>query len=163
MASNAEVEVTALEAGVCLDLVRSRRRGRIAVGVSQRPEWFAINYVLDADTVVFCTAEAATLGTNLAPKDVTLQVTGYDIERGSRWRVVLKGCAEEVSTYDVLDAETLMLFPWTPIPKLHFGQFRPTEVVGYRFQDARILRRQQAGNAARSAHNDGGTYSDAVL
>ena len=53
---------TVLDTHTCLQLLRTREVGRLAVSSADHPDIFPINYVLDRGTVVFRTAE----GTKLA-------------------------------------------------------------------------------------------------
>ena len=54
--------MTVLDTHMCLDLLRRREVGRLAVSITDHPDIFPINDVVDRGTVVFRTAE----GTKLA-------------------------------------------------------------------------------------------------
>ena len=158
----AAAELTGLDAGACLELLRTQRRGRIALDVGRRLEWLATNYVLDGDAVVFCTSDDVAFDANDAFGNVTLKVDGYDVDRGGKWRVVVKGHAEEVSAYDLLDNETRLLPAWPLASRLHFRRLLPREVLSYGFKDPRVRHRQQLANGVHPI-KDGTAYPDVMI
>jgi hypothetical protein len=136
MPSSAVSRATVLSVGTCVDLVRSRRRGRIVLGTGRHPRQVPVNYVLDGDTVVFCTAGGTNAGR--ARGQIALVVDGCDLDRGDRWTVVLRGRCEEISIYEMLGDEALLPVPPNPVPKVRFERLLPTEIAGRRFHDTRI-------------------------
>jgi uncharacterized protein len=122
-----------LDPVTCLDLMRSHEVGRIAICVGLLPEIFPVNYVLVGDTLVFCTAEGTKLAAIYASRHVAFEVDAYDTDSGDVWSVVLKGRAEEIVTYDVLDRDALAVHPWGAGPKPRFIRLVPEEITGRRF------------------------------
>lgn len=137
MGANDGSSVTVLDADTCLELLESQEVGRITVCVGRRPEIFPVNYVVDGDTVVFCTAEGTKLAAMYINEYVAFEVDAYDADSGDAWSVVLKGHAEEVAVYDVLDQEAFALYPWSAGPKPRFIRLVAEEISGRRFHVVR--------------------------
>ena len=57
--------MTILDTHTCLDLLRTSEVGRLAVSITDHPDIFPINYVVDRGTVVFRTAEGTKLAASL--------------------------------------------------------------------------------------------------
>ena len=88
--------MTVLDTHTCLDLLRRREVGRLAVSITDHPDIFPINYVVDRGTVVFRTAEGTKLAAALLGRGVAFEIDGYDPEAGEAWSVVVKGYAIEI-------------------------------------------------------------------
>ena len=105
--------ITILETNTCWDLLRSADVGRLAVAISNHPDIFPINYVVDHGTIVFRTAEGTKLAAAVLGRAVAFEIDGYDAEAGDAWSVVVKGQAVEIERMqDVFEALSLPLFPW---------------------------------------------------
>ncbi|MBD7995745.1 pyridoxamine 5'-phosphate oxidase family protein [Arthrobacter sp. Sa2CUA1] len=127
----------------CWDYVRQASVGRLAVVVEGAPDIFPINFAVDHGTVVFRSAAGTKLAAALGDIPVAFEVDGYDDGLGRAWSVVLKGAASQLgSIEDVLDSETLELFPWQSGEKNHFVRIEPTETTGRRFRISDAARRQ---------------------
>lgn len=125
--------VTDLAANACWALLRSQEVGRLAVSISDRPEIFPVNYVVDHGTVVFRTAEGSKLA-GAVQRDVAFEADGYEPGTGEAWSVVVKGHGEEVSrAHELLDTADLPLFPWHTAAKPRFVRVVPDEISGRRF------------------------------
>lgn len=126
----------------CWDYVRQASVGRLAVVVDGLPYIFPINFAVDHGSVVFRSAEGTKLAAALADTPVAFEVDGYDDRLSYAWSVVLRGTAAQLeSIEDVLDSETLELFPWQSGEKNHFVRITPTETSGRRFQITDAARR----------------------
>jgi nitroimidazol reductase NimA-like FMN-containing flavoprotein (pyridoxamine 5'-phosphate oxidase superfamily) len=126
--------MTILDTHTCLGLLRSSDVGRLAVAITNHPDIFPINYVVDRGTVVFRTAEGTKLAAALLGRGVAFEVDGYDAEAGDAWSVVVKGHAVEIERmYELFDALDLPLFPWHAGPKHRFVRIEPMEITGRRF------------------------------
>ena len=133
MTANAEA-MDVLDAQTCLDLLRTCDVGRLAVSITNHPDIFPINYVVDGGGVVFRTAEGTKLAAALLGRGVAFEVDGYDPEAGEAWSVVVKGYAIEIERmHDYFDALDLPLFPWHAGPKHRFVRIEPVEMTGRRF------------------------------
>ena len=126
--------MTVLDTHMCLDLLRRREVGRLAVSITDHPDIFPINDVVDWGTVVFRTAEGTKLAAALVGRSVAFESDGYDPDAGDAWSVVVKGYAIEIEQlqqfFDVLD---LPLFPWHAGPKHRFVRIEPVAITGRRF------------------------------
>ena len=123
-----------LDTSTCLELLRTREVGRLAVSITDHPDIFPINYVVDHGTIVFRTAEGTKLAAAVLGRGVAFEIDGYDPEAGDAWSVVVKGYAIEIeqlqSYFDALD---LPLFPWHAGPKHRFVRIEPVQISGRRF------------------------------
>ena len=138
-----------LNSSECWGYVRQALVGRLAVVVEGAPDIFPINFAVDHGTVVFRSAAGTKLAAALADAPVAFEVDGYDDGLGYAWSVVLRGTASQLgSIEDVLDSETLELFPWQSGEKNHFVRIEPTATTGRRFRIEDAARR----NALSARH-----------
>ena len=127
--------ITTLDTHTCLGLLRTCEVGRLAVSITDHPDIFPINYVVDRGTVVFRSAEGTKLAAAVLGRGVAFEVDGYDAEAGEAWSVVIKGFAVEIEQmHDYFDALDLPLFPWHAAPKHRFVRIEPVEITGRRFR-----------------------------
>ena len=118
----------------CLTLLGRERVGRLAVSITNHPDIFPINHVIDDGAVVFRTAEGTKLAAAVLGTAVAYEVDGYDSGTGEAWSVVVKGRAVEIERLDdLLAAAELPLFPWHAAPKHRYVRIEPDEVTGRRF------------------------------
>ena len=73
--------------------------GRLAVSITNLPDIFPINYVVDRGTVVFRTAEGTKLAAAVLGRGVAFEVDGVDDAAGEAWSVVIKGHAVEIERH----------------------------------------------------------------
>jgi nitroimidazol reductase NimA-like FMN-containing flavoprotein (pyridoxamine 5'-phosphate oxidase superfamily) len=126
---------TDLDAQTCLELLRTCDVGRLAVSISDHPDIFPINYVVDRGMIVFRTSEGTKLAAALLGRAVAFEVDGYDRGAGEAWSVVVKGHANEIESMDAyFDALDLPLFPWHAGPKHRFVCIEPIAITGRRFK-----------------------------
>lgn len=124
----------ALAVHECWSLLRSAEVGRLAVVISDRPDIFPVNFVLDHGSVVFRTAAGTKLVALSDHEAVAFEVDGYAPEDRLAWSVVIKGRAERIrAMHELFDAGTLPLDPWHDAPKAHFIRIVPQTVTGRRF------------------------------
>ena len=118
--------IVVLDTHTCLELLRTREVGRLAVSIADHPDIFPINYVVDHGTVVFRTAEGTKLAAALLGRGVAFEIDGYDPDAGDAWSVVMKGYAVEIEQmHEYFDALDLPLFPWHAGPKHRFVRIEP--------------------------------------
>jgi uncharacterized protein len=126
--------ISTLEHHECWALLRDAEVGRLAVAISNHPDIFPVNFVVDHGTVVFRTAEGTKLAAAVLGQAVAFEVDGYEPASGDAWSVVLKGRAVEVERMqEMFDALDLPLFPWHAAPKPRFVRIEPDDVSGRRF------------------------------
>ena len=133
--------MTVLATNESLELLRSSVVGRLAVSITDHPDIFPINYVVDHGCVVFRTAEGTKLAAAVLGRGVAFEVDGYDQASGEAWSVVVKGHAVEIEQmHDLFEAVELPLFSWQAAPKPRFVRIEPVDISGRRFsvvEDAR--------------------------
>jgi uncharacterized protein len=129
--------LTVLDRDACLSLLRSAEVGRLAFSVAGQFDIFPINYALDNDTIVFCTAEGTKLAETFVSSSIAFECDGYDADSGDAWSVVVKGRAHEVEMHDLLEASAFPLHPWSATPKSRFVRLLPDEITGRRFHVVR--------------------------
>jgi hypothetical protein len=127
--------MTVLATNDCLELLRSNVVGRLAVSITDHPDIFPVNYVVDHGCIVFRTAEGTKLAAAVLGRGVAFEIDGYDAAAGEAWSVVVKGRAVEIERMqDVFDALDLPLFPWQAAPKHRFVRIEPVDISGRRFR-----------------------------
>lgn len=124
----------ALDPAACWDLLRSAVVGRLAIAITNHPDIFPVNYVVDHGSVVFRTAEGTKLAGAVLGPAVAFEADGYDPDGGVAWSVVIKGRAVEIDQMlGRFDAADLPLFPWHAAPKHRFVRIEPESITGRRF------------------------------
>jgi nitroimidazol reductase NimA-like FMN-containing flavoprotein (pyridoxamine 5'-phosphate oxidase superfamily) len=118
----------------CWELLRANEVGRLAVSITNHPDIFPINYVVDGEMIVFRTAPGTKLAAAVLGTAVAFEIDGYDPDAGDAWSVVVKGSAEQIEGWlDKDRAERLPLFPWNASPKFEFVRILAEEMTGRRF------------------------------
>ena len=126
--------MTVLDAHESLALLRASVVGRLAVSITDHPDIFPINYVVDHGSIVFRTAEGTKLAAAVLGRGVAFEVDGYDEPSGEAWSVVVKGHAVEIERMqEIFDATDLPLFSWQAAPKHRFVRIEPVAITGRRF------------------------------
>jgi hypothetical protein len=127
-------DMIVLDTQTCLGLLRSGEVGRLAVSITNHPDIFPINYVVDRGTIVFRTAEGTKLAASLLGRAVAFEIDGYDADAGDAWSVVVKGYAVEIEQMrEYFGALDLPLFPWPAGSKHRFVRIEPVMITGRRF------------------------------
>ena len=140
-----------LAAAECWRLFRLHEVGRLAVSISDHPDIFPINYVVDGDGIVFRTGAGTKLAASVLGRGVAFEIDGYDPIAGEAWSVVAKGRARQIEhMIEYFDADTLPLFPWHAAPKPDIVRIEPLEVTGRRFH---VVERKEI-DAAPPSHTE---------
>jgi nitroimidazol reductase NimA-like FMN-containing flavoprotein (pyridoxamine 5'-phosphate oxidase superfamily) len=106
------------------------RVGRVGIG-GPSPDIFPVNYVLDADSVVFRTAPGKKLAAIGRLERVVFEVDDVDPRWRRGWSVVVRGFAEHVTHPDELARmRDLPLQAWDPAPKPMFVRIRSHLISG---------------------------------
>jgi uncharacterized protein len=125
---------TVLSTNECFELLRSTDVGRLAVSITNLPDIFPINYIVDRGAVLFRTAEGTKLAAAVLGRGVAFEVDGVDDATGQAWSVVIKGRAVELERMqDLFDALDLPLYPWHAAPKHRVVRIEPVDISGRRF------------------------------
>jgi uncharacterized protein len=123
-----------LDQDECWSFLGHETVGRLAVSITDHPDIFPINHVVDHGRLLFRTAEGTKLAAAVLGRAVAFEVDGYDADERIAWSVVVKGRAEEIEILDdLLHAMDLPLFPWHDGPKQRWVRILPDEVTGRRF------------------------------
>jgi uncharacterized protein len=123
-----------LAATECWRLLRTHEVGRLAVSISDHPDIFPINYVVDGDAIVFRTGAGTKLAAAVLGRGIAFEIDGYDPIAGDAWSVVVKGRARQIEhMIEYFEAEDLPLFPWHASPKPDIVRIEPDQVTGRRF------------------------------
>ena len=133
--------IAELDRSECLHLLAREEVGRLAVAVGGHPDVFPINYVLDGDTIVFCTAEGTKFASIFISDSVAFEADAFDEGSGDAWSVVVQAKAEEIAMHDVVDDAAFPLYPWSATPKSRFVRLNPVQITGRRFH---VVRRRPA-------------------
>jgi uncharacterized protein len=123
-----------LSAAECWRLLRTHEVGRLAVSITDHPDIFPVNYVVDGEGIVFRTGPGTKLAAAVLGTGVAFEIDGYDALAGEAWSVVVKGKARQIEhMIEYFEAEDLPLFPWHASPKPDIVRIEPGEVTGRRF------------------------------
>ena len=145
---------TVLSTEDSLDLLRASEVGRLAVSITNHPDIFPVNHVVDHGTIVFRTAEGTKLAAAVLGRGVAFEVDGYDEATGQAWSVVVKGHAAEIERLVELgDALDLPLSPWHASPKHRFVRIEPVDISGRRFEVVATSRRASLSSTSRDDHD----------
>jgi uncharacterized protein len=126
--------MTVLSAHESLALLRANVVGRLAVSITDHPDIFPINYLVDHGSIVFRTAEGTKLAAAVLGRGVAFEVDGYDDTTGEAWSVVVKGHATEIEEmHELFEAAELPLFSWQAAPKHRVVRIEPVGISGRRF------------------------------
>lgn len=135
-----------LSATECWRLLRTHEVGRLAVSITDHPDIFPINYVVDGDAIVFRTGPGTKLAAAVLGRGIAFEIDGYDPIAGDAWSVVVKGQARQVEhMIEYFEADDLPLFPWHASPKPDIVRIEPLEVTGRRFH---VVERKALGAVA---------------
>jgi len=131
--SAAEIEVLSEEE--CMELLRSRHVGRVAVVDHGQPLIFPVNYATDDRAVVFRTAPGMKLHEARMAR-VAFEIDEVDTAAGTAWSVLVKGVAYEITeTLDSLSERlrALVVEPMAPGERSNWVAVVRQEISGRRF------------------------------
>lgn len=114
------------------NLLETNEFGRLALSVSNQPEIFPINYVVQDGTLLFRTAPGTKLAALTVNEAVAVEIDGHDESGG--WSVVVKGQAHAAEWgVDFEVAQVAGLRPWVATHKPVFVRVQPLSVTGRQF------------------------------
>ena len=106
--------------------------GRVAFVDADGPVVLPVNFVLDGNTVLFCTSSANTIGRHLDSATVAFEVDEFDDVTQSGWSVLVRGMASFVSTHELSRDECLRPFSWADGVRTLVVRVTPVSVTGRR-------------------------------
>ena len=105
----------------CLDLIRHRPLGRLAIHTGALPAIVPVNFVLTDEGIVIRTAPGTKLDQATRNAVVAFEVDEYDVQRHTGWSVNVVGIARELTDpVQLALAEHLPIAPWGPGERTHF-------------------------------------------
>lgn len=110
MAPQADRGVDELDAAACCALLRSTSIGRLGITSGALPVVLPVNYLLDAEGIVFRTAAGSKLDAAVANQVVCFEIDGSDPVGHHGWSVVVTGTAR------VLEGERRARAARLPLP-----------------------------------------------
>jgi nitroimidazol reductase NimA-like FMN-containing flavoprotein (pyridoxamine 5'-phosphate oxidase superfamily) len=126
--------LTSLAPDECFQLLATAAVGRIGLVVDGKPEILPVNYVVDADAIVFRAADASVL-TKAALQLVAFEVDHIDDASRSGWSVLVHGVAQDVShAVDTMSEHVrrLSLISWAPGERHRWFRIKADSVTGRR-------------------------------
>jgi hypothetical protein len=134
-----EPSLTSLSRDECLQLLRQRGVGRLAVVLDGRPHIMPLNYAADeTGVIVFRTADL-TVATEAALAHVAFEIDEIDPARREGWSVAVHGLGREIG--DAIDRESqrllrLPVHPWAPGQRDRWYKITPIDITGRRLSIA---------------------------
>ena len=105
----------------CLDLIRHRPLGRLAIHTGALPAIVPVNFVLTSEGVIVRTAPGTKLDQALRGAVVAFEVDDYDVQRHTGWSVNVVGIARELTDpVQIALAQHLPIAHWGPGARSHF-------------------------------------------
>ncbi len=121
----------------CLDLLRSRTLGRVAVRIGEMPSILPVNYALLDDEVVFRADPGTKLSAALIRMMVAFEVDDADSATRAGWSVLVVGYAEEIRDRPTLTrVAALDLQSWLPEGRDFVVIIRTRSMTGRRIAPA---------------------------
>jgi len=128
-------ELEKLSYDECIERLRSRCVGRLAVVVGHYPQVFPMNYRLD-DNIIVLRADVGPVLLAANHSNVGFQVDEVDPTNGSGWSVLVQGMAEDVSDRkgDAITerSKALGVDPWAPGEHQRIVRIIPARISGRR-------------------------------
>jgi hypothetical protein len=115
----------------CLELLASKKVGRVAYCAPEGPEVLPLNYVLEGDTLLFRTSPHTALGQRLRLDVAAFQVDEVDDYTESGWSVLVRGMVAAVE-YDDLPASDQRPEPWVAGNRGLHLRLTPRTITGRR-------------------------------
>ena len=127
-------EYQLLDRAECINLLGFSHVGRVALSIGALPAIFPVNYVLDGDSIVFCTCTGADLSTGANHAVLAFEAGHIDPTGHGGWSVLAVGVAHEVE-----DAEARLKLaftehaPWIPADSARLFRLPLELLSGTRF------------------------------
>lgn len=125
--------IEVLDRDECLQLLRSQFVGRLAVVEDGTPMILPVNYAMDADTIVFRTAEGTKFDAAVRGGPVAFEIDHTDPVYQIGWSVVVTGHARLITDEAGLErARALPLRPWSDHAKSNWVGIHAEGATGRR-------------------------------
>lgn len=123
--------VTELSNDECWEFLASKSFGRLAFTVGETVDIVPLNFVADADRLIFRTAQGTKLFGLTMNSHVALEIDQFHDDYARS--VVVRGRARQLEGREAEKAEELPLRPWFPSLKYIFVEINPEEISGRLF------------------------------
>jgi nitroimidazol reductase NimA-like FMN-containing flavoprotein (pyridoxamine 5'-phosphate oxidase superfamily) len=126
-----------LDRAACIELLAHHRFvGRLAIVVDGRPIILPVNYIVDDDSVVFCTASGTKLNAVLGGTNVAFEVDDSVPLHHSGWSVLVQGHAEVITDpQEVARLRHGQLRPWAKGARANWVRITLDEISGRRIPE----------------------------
>ena len=125
--------VVSLSDEECWERLRGQELGRLVTRVGDVLDIFPVNYVVDAGSVLFRTAQGSKLFELTVNDEVLFEVD--DHTETDAWSVIVRGRAHPLDrSADVERADGLGLKPWIPTLKYTYVRVEATSLSGRAFE-----------------------------
>jgi uncharacterized protein len=122
-----------LDRDECMRLLGLNGVGRVAIVEGGQPMIFPINYVVDAEQVLFRTAPGSKLDAAVRNQQVVFEIDSADPMYHTGWSVIVSGRAEEITDPERrAEIDHLPLRPWAAGAKDHIVAVNAERVTGRR-------------------------------
>jgi nitroimidazol reductase NimA-like FMN-containing flavoprotein (pyridoxamine 5'-phosphate oxidase superfamily) len=120
----------------CLELLRSKRVGRVAYGDDQGIAVVPVNYVVHQGSIWFRTSPHTTVGQHVRARTVAFEVD--DIDEGSRagWSVLVRGSGALREPEDLPEPSAERPVPWPKGTRWMYVSIAPRSISGRRLMPA---------------------------
>lgn len=127
-------DLASLSRDECLDLLRSKRIGRLAyVARAGVPDIAPVNYVMSGSDVLVRSGPGPKLQAAERRELVAFEVDELDEQRATGWSIVLVGPAQRLTLAQLRGvAEDDLPRPWANGPRHSVVRIRPTRITGRR-------------------------------
>jgi nitroimidazol reductase NimA-like FMN-containing flavoprotein (pyridoxamine 5'-phosphate oxidase superfamily) len=133
--SDNDQTVAYLDDQQCWAQLGEQELGRLVTRVGDALDIYPVNYVVDAESIVFRTAEGSKLFELAINDEVLFEVDDHSDTEA--WSVVVRGHAHRLDTSEEVQvADALPLRPWIPTLKYNYVRIVPTSLSGRRFHRA---------------------------
>jgi uncharacterized protein len=138
MAGEGQTSVHDLSSAEALELLQFHSHvGRLGFIVDGRPMILPVNYLADAESIVFCTQPGTKLGAVGAGAPVAFEVDDSRALYHAGWSVLVKGTAREVTDPDELDElRRGPLHSWATRSTEHWVRIDIEEITGRRIPES---------------------------
>jgi uncharacterized protein len=128
-------DLTVLDRVECLRLLESHYLGRIGLSVAALPVIVPVNYAVDGDQVVICSAAGAKLEAARHGLIACLEIDDFDPFDHTGWSVLVTGKLTEVTDpSEISRLGHLPLTPWRPMVERHLLVLSAELVSGRRLR-----------------------------
>ena len=125
--------VATLSDAECWQRLAGDELGRRGTRVGEVVDIFPVPYVIDAESVVFRTAEGSKLVELTVNDEVLFEVDHYT--ETMAWSVIVRGRAHRLANEEEVEAaDELPLRPWLPTLKYQYVRVRADSMSGRRFR-----------------------------